>query len=428
MRSRIGAGIAVLIFLLGMIHGGCAKHIAVAPQAPPPQSLEGHIRTLIEIFGQNSGKNDLALKQLHEQEPELAQLAIEVEKAADLTKMRELADSYLREGAYLSAFELYQELRLKAPEDPGSEIGLARIWDAWGDFDQAKQHADRAVALAPYWVTSLETRGRILLHQKELDAALAAFMAALQVEPENPSVLANTGYVHMLRGEWEKAKPFLARSAEIDASVPEVRNNLGIVFAFTGERDRARKEFMTVNRPAAAFNNVGVALMAQGDWKAAKEEFEQALRLDPTYEKARENLAEAAAHLSVTMVHPVESFSPSSKADVDPNRDMVSPFAEVALEPRSPMTLSAYTWRANALSQEDAATAEAEALPCSSSLRHELKQPAERGSGTTSIRVASLIQADPFQVYKKVHVSIVEGRAYPTPYIPATLLEEHPTF
>ena len=64
-----------------------------------------------------------------------------------------------------------------------------------------------------------------------------------------------------------------------------------------GDRERAIREFMAVNDPAGAFNNLGVVYMSQKNWIEARDAFRRAVALDPKHEKAQTNLAEAEDHL-----------------------------------------------------------------------------------------------------------------------------------
>jgi tetratricopeptide (TPR) repeat protein len=203
---------------------------------------------------------------------------------------------------------MYQEIQSIKPNDPQAEVGVARVWDRWGDFGIAHQHAERAVILEPKSAEALEALGRISLHQNQLDQALSAFLSAIAIKPQSASLLSNAGYVFLKRGDLLQARLYLGNAVAVDDSLVEARNNLGIVLARLGQRDGALHEFMAVNDPAAAFNNLGVIYMEQKRWTEARDAFRKALALEPGHPKARANLVEAEAHVPIPTIINLPGF------------------------------------------------------------------------------------------------------------------------
>ncbi len=300
MRYRLR--IAATICLMASSFSGCVKYRPVAakpPQARPAESsLSEYVQTVLRLSTEDAKTDDEALAKLHKEKPEIAALAQRVsESPQDLAATRSLARAYLDEGFPLSAFQLYQQLQLRAPGDPDAHIGLALIWDRWKEYDLALECATRAVSLGPDYVPALETMGRVYLHRNELDNALASFLAGVQAAPNNAALLANTGYVYILRQDWGNARGFLERAVALDGSVAETRNNLGIVLAISGDREGALRQFLAVHDTAAAHNNLGATYLGIGNFRFAQEEFRLALAIRPDYEKAAMNLREAEAHM-----------------------------------------------------------------------------------------------------------------------------------
>jgi Flp pilus assembly protein TadD len=201
---------------------------------------------------------------------------------------------------------------------------MARVWDKWGDYGLAKQHAENAVFLDPRSVRALELLGSVLLHRNELDQAQSAFLSAIQIRPQDSSLLNNAGYVFLKRGDLLQARLYLEQAIAIDDSLMEAHNNLGITLARMGDRERALREFMTVNDPAGAFNNLGVVYMGQKNWVEARDAFRRAVALDPKHEKARTNLAEAEDHLPPPAVINLPAMKDTTAATpISPkNRDL----------------------------------------------------------------------------------------------------------
>ncbi|HSQ19335.1 MAG TPA: tetratricopeptide repeat protein, partial [Blastocatellia bacterium] len=304
----------ILVFILVMTLPGCThrRSVSVAPRANPqkdtsltgsPSELSNFIQATLRISQENTVAAEEALKKLHKRRPYLAELASRIAaNGNDVDSRRQLAEAYMEEGLLPYAFQMYQEIQSIKPNDSLSEVGVARVWDQWGDFGIAHQHAERAVILEPKSAEALEALGRINLHQNQLDQALSAFLSAIAIKPQNASLLSNAGYVFLKRGDLLQARLYLENAVAVDDSLVEARNNLGIVLARMGERDRALHEFMAVNDPAAAFNNLGVVYMEQKRWSEARDAFRRALALQPGHAKARANLVEAEAHVPIPTI------------------------------------------------------------------------------------------------------------------------------
>jgi Tfp pilus assembly protein PilF len=302
----------ILVFVLVITLPGCAskrRSVAVTPVSSSekdspktdlgsPTALSNFIQATLKISGENTVAAEEALRQLHKRRPELADLSKRSTGSADdIASRRLLAEAYLDEGLLPYAFQMYQEIQSLKPNDSFAELGVARVWDKWGDYGLARQHAERATLLEPSSAEALEVLGRVHLHRNDLDQALSAFLSAIAIRPQNASLMANAGYVFLQRGDLPQARRYLERAVAIDDSIAEARNNLGVTLARMGERDRALREFMAVNDPAAAFNNLGVVYLAQRDWSKARDAFRRALSLQPGYAKAQTNMAEAEAHM-----------------------------------------------------------------------------------------------------------------------------------
>jgi Tfp pilus assembly protein PilF len=268
-----------------------------------PAALSDYVQAVLKISSENTAAAEQALKQLHDRRPELAKLSSRAAaNRRDVETRRALAEAYLEEGLPPYAFQMYQEIQSIKPDDSRAELGIARVWDIWGDYGLAHQHAQRAVLLEPGSAEAFEVLGRIQLHRNDLDQALSAFLSAVKVKPQNASLLANAGYVFLKRGDLLQARLYFEQALAVDGSLVEARNNLGIALARMGERSRALQEFMAVNDPAAAFNNLGVVYLGQKQWRDARDAFLRALALDRGHSKAKANLAEAEAHIPLPSV------------------------------------------------------------------------------------------------------------------------------
>ena len=299
----------ILLFALVLSLPGCTSHksVRIAPangsakesgETGSPSALSNFIQATLRISQENTVAAEDALKQLHKRKPFLAELSARAaSNGNDIDSRRLLAEAYLDEGLLPFAFQMYQEIQSIKPNDSLAEVGVARVWDKWGDFGLAYQHAERAVLLDPKSAEALEALARVHLHRNQIDQALSAFLSALEIKPQSASLLSNTGYVFLKRGDLIQARVFLERAIAEDGTLVEAHNNLGIVLARMGEANQALSEFLAVNEPAAAFNNLGVVYMEQKRFAEARDVFRRALLLEPGHKKAQANLIEAEARV-----------------------------------------------------------------------------------------------------------------------------------
>jgi tetratricopeptide (TPR) repeat protein len=278
------------------------------------------MRPTLKISQENTLAVDEALKQLHDRRPELAALARHISQdPGDINSRKLLAAAYLAEQFFHQAFQLYQEIRAVVPDDAGVELSIARIWYEWGEYQLARQHAERALVLDARSVSALEILGRIHLRRNDLDAAASAFLSSLSFDPDNATVLANLGYTFLMRGDLKPSYIYLKRAVERDPSISEAQNNLGVVAAHLDDPEGALRAFMAANDPAVAYNNLGAVYLALRRWSDARDAFNQALALDPDYSKARANLLEAQSHIPHPTVIDIPSFGEATIAREDLN-------------------------------------------------------------------------------------------------------------
>ncbi|MBC7978599.1 MAG: tetratricopeptide repeat protein, partial [Myxococcales bacterium] len=82
-------------------------------------------------------------------------------------------------------------------------------------------------------------RGSELLKQGKTDQAQRAFRAALEVEPDNPRVLALLGLSHFRANEFGDARPIYEQLVERSPTDASHRLNLGLVYLKLNDAERA---------------------------------------------------------------------------------------------------------------------------------------------------------------------------------------------
>ena len=151
---------------------------------------------------------------------------------------------------------------------------------------------------------------------------LAALLAACGAAPTRPqwavepllriehaggddaAALYRVGRYHQQRGELAAAADAYARAIALRPDRLDARNAQAVLLAGQGRQDEAaellRQLVADFPLEAQPLNNLGYLYHLQGRPEAARAAIEQALRLDPSYEQARANLARLAETVSST--------------------------------------------------------------------------------------------------------------------------------
>lgn len=93
---------------------------------------------------------------------------------------------------------------------------LSWLAECSGDVDEALRFVDLALEASPSDFWSNYQRGRLCAVKDDLDGALDAFRAALEVEVESTDALAQLGALSLRRGEREQALRYLDRATQLE--------------------------------------------------------------------------------------------------------------------------------------------------------------------------------------------------------------------
>jgi tetratricopeptide (TPR) repeat protein len=196
--------------------------------------------------------------------------------------------------------EAIAELRQGADQYPKAGYHLGGELYNQGKVDEAFSHLQGFVEREPYALEAVRARlmmGRALLVQRKYDAAMSQFRLVL-------SMTARSDELHTvafgLMGDALFGQDQFAEAARYYrgylAAKPEdvsARGNLAKILFNTGDLDGAAAEaraILVIRDDAAAHDLLGRALASQGKLAEAENEFERALKADPKFQQAREDL------------------------------------------------------------------------------------------------------------------------------------------
>jgi len=191
-------------------------------------------------------------------------------------------NTLMAKGDYAGALDYYHRAQQLTPQYSLLLINLAIAEDATKQSAAAEEHFKDALRLAPAGPDSYTYYARYLLSRSRADEARALLQSALELSPTDLT-----------------ARDLLARANrqavnQPTTQTPEFYLGLGLQLY----REERYAESIAASRAALAlrpnyaeaWNNIGAAYNKLGNYEKAADAFEEALRLKPDFQLARNNL------------------------------------------------------------------------------------------------------------------------------------------
>jgi protein O-mannosyl-transferase len=141
--------------------------------------------------------------------------------------------------------------------------------------------------------------GAFLLKKGQLDDAMDHFTKAIEIKPDEASVLDNLASALLQKGNLDEAILIYQKALELKPAQPSIHYNLANALLARGEVDHAIAEYestLAINPSHTdAQNNLGAVLFQQGKLEQAVDHYLKALEVNPHDVRAEANLAWALA-------------------------------------------------------------------------------------------------------------------------------------
>lgn len=181
--------------------------------------------------------------------------------------------------------------KMQEKQEKGSQTPLPQDRDP--EEEKRKMAASREVS----------ARAKQALRSGDLTRAIEESRQALRVHEQNVEAMLVIAEAFFKQGKWEITQGVATSILDVDPRVltPEessqAYNLRGFAFLAADKREQARTMFRSAAemdaKNAAAWNNLGVQYMLDGDWDTAATCFKYATEVDPGFDKAQLNYASA---------------------------------------------------------------------------------------------------------------------------------------
>ena len=175
---------------------------------------------------------------------------------------------------------------LYAPDafDRGAERGptietlhsLAHVMAAQGRDGECEIVLEKLIETHPRFMPAYNELAELCMRQDRPEAARAALVAGLDVEPEDSVLLNNLGMLHFVHGEYGLALERFTAAAAVDTTDARSRANLAASLGMLGRVEECLAAYYLIVPPAEAHHNVAVLCEATGREQRAQLEFDRA--------------------------------------------------------------------------------------------------------------------------------------------------------
>lgn len=196
----------------------------------------------------------------------------------------------------LARQELEQALAQRS-DDPLVHALLAHCLLDLDEPQQALEHAQECVGLAPDLGFCYYTLAIVLQEQGQLRQAKAHLQRALELEPEDPDYFVRLGLIFLLEARWQEALNCAEQALRLLPEHVDAINLRSMALLRLGQTDQAahnlEQALQREPENARIHANRGWTQLHRGEHEAALHSFREALRLEPDQTWAREGMLEA---------------------------------------------------------------------------------------------------------------------------------------
>lgn len=219
-----------------------------------------------------------------------------------LPALRTLGAAQARGGQIEEARRTLEQATKEYPDDSLSWFELARVYRQERKLGEAAAAARRAISKEPELVDAHTALGSILLEMNDPAGAEQAFLGALREDPGDSEAHANLGIILGARGENGEAERHFERAVRGNPKHSASRFNFAVFLANQkrfGEALVHAREAVHLDRSNLNFHDlVGNLYSAMRNWRAAAQEYQEALRVDPEFGRGQLGLGTALGALN----------------------------------------------------------------------------------------------------------------------------------
>ncbi|MDA1017333.1 MAG: tetratricopeptide repeat protein [Planctomycetota bacterium] len=152
-------------------------------------------------------------------------------------------DTSRRSSVHRSAQTPAEVVKVNSRQTADVRLSLGRLLEQQGKFDQAEKAYRAALAEKPNSHVPYWRLGIVAGRRGKLDESLEWFNKALERSPGNPNIFCDVGYTLYLHGDASQAEMNYRQAIALQPTNERAQNNLGMLLARTGRVDESIAAF-----------------------------------------------------------------------------------------------------------------------------------------------------------------------------------------
>lgn len=232
----------------------------------------------------------------------------------------EAAESLLYMGDYDNALKILEPFRKGKPPYLRGQHMLSRCLLKLGKADEAQEILTATMLFNPYDSERIVDLGRALFQLERYQEASDQFESALRIDGKNQGALLGKGKCSLLDGDVNDALVIL-KEITSPVEMASIFNTCAIITMRNGKHDAGMDLYRTALKAigsnnvlqARLFFNMGIGYRRQNQKEKAKACYDNAVKLDPKFAKAKEHIDQMNA--------PASPLAPTQGLDIRANLD-----------------------------------------------------------------------------------------------------------
>ena len=172
-----------------------------------------------------------------------------------------------------------------------THVAAGQLSQSQGAYDEALDQYRKALKLNRNCVEAVYGIGLVYTFQKDYPHAIETWNQYVKMTRGSATAYSNLGFCQEVAGNFPAAEAAYKAGIAKDPKSEPCRVNYGLMLARRGRKAEALAELLQVLEPAKAHYDLASVYESQGNVRDARYEYQQAVKLDPALDDAKQKLA-----------------------------------------------------------------------------------------------------------------------------------------